>query len=74
MSHVCFPPWVYDIIAADQSVLGLGDLVLRDRERIHPRDGRHDLLLQDPDMYKRCEVELQLGATNENHFIRTIEY
>lgn len=66
--------WVQDIIAADPSVLGLGDLVLRDRERMHPRAGRLDLLLQDPDTYKRYEVELQLGATDEKHIIRTIEY
>ena len=55
--------WVQDIIADDPSILGLGDLVLRDRERIHPRAGRLDLLLQDPSTYKRYEVELQLGAT-----------
>lgn len=66
--------WVQDIIAADPSVLGLGDLVLRDRERIQPRAGRLDLLLQDPETYNRYEVELQLGVTDENHIIRTIEY
>lgn len=66
--------WVQDIIADDPSILGLGDLVLRDRERIHPRAGRLDLLLQDPSTYKRYEVELQLGATDEAHIIRTIEY
>jgi len=48
--------------------------VLRDRERIHPKAGRLDLLLQDPDTKRRYEVELQLGATNESHIIRTIEY
>ncbi|TMM50736.1 hypothetical protein [Sulfitobacter sabulilitoris] len=66
--------WVQDIIAEDPSILGLGELVLRDRERIHPRAGRLDLLLQDPNTYKRYEVELQLGATDETHIIRTIEY
>ena len=66
--------WGQDIIMADPSVLGLGELVLRDRERIQPRAGRLDLLLQDPETYKRYEVELQLGATDENHIIRTIEY
>lgn len=66
--------WVQDIIAEDPSILGLGDLVLRDRERIQPRAGRLDLLLQDPDTPKRFEVELQLGATDETHIIRTIEY
>jgi hypothetical protein len=66
--------WVQNIIADDPSIIGLGELVLRDRERIHPRAGRLDLLLQDPSTYKRYEVELQLGATDETHIIRTIEY
>ncbi|WP_039017405.1 hypothetical protein [Halocynthiibacter namhaensis] len=66
--------WVQDIIANDPSILGIGDLVLRDRERIQSRAGRLDLLLQDPETYKRYEVELQLGATDETHIIRTIEY
>lgn len=66
--------WVQDIIAEDPSVLGLGNLVLRDRERIQPKAGRLDLLLQDTETYKRFEVELQLGATDETHIIRTIEY
>lgn len=66
--------WVQDIIADDPSILGLGDLILRDRERIHPRAGRLDLLLQDPESLKRYEVELQLGSTDEAHIIRCIEY
>lgn len=66
--------WVQDIIADDPSILGLGDLVLRDRERIQNRAGRLDLLLQDTETYKRYEVELQLGATDETHIIRSIEY
>lgn len=66
--------WVQDIIANDPDILGLGDLVLRDRERIQTRAGRLDLLLQDPETYKRYEVELQLGPTDETHIIRSIEY
>jgi hypothetical protein len=66
--------WVQELVAADPSILGLGDLVLRDRERIHPRAGRLDLLLQEPESARRYEVELQLGATDEAHIIRTIEY
>jgi len=66
--------WVQDLIANDPSILGLGDLVLRDRERVHPRAGRLDLLLQDPETKRRYEVELQLGSTDEAHIIRTIEY
>jgi hypothetical protein len=54
--------------------LGLGDLVLRDRERRQTKAGRLDLLLQDPNSYKRYEVELQLGPTDETHIIRCIEY
>jgi hypothetical protein len=66
--------WVQDLLADDPSILGLGDLVLRDRERKQPRAGRLDLLLQDSDTQRRYEVEIQLGATDEAHIIRTIEY
>jgi predicted transport protein len=66
--------WVQNLIAEDPSIVGLGDLVLRDRERIQPRAGRLDLLLQDPDTKRRYEVEIQLGATDEAHIMRTIEY
>lgn len=66
--------WVQSIVADDPSVIGLGDLVLRDIERIQPKAGRLDLLLQDTDTKRRYEVELQLGATDEAHIIRTIEY
>jgi hypothetical protein len=66
--------WVQDQIADDPSILGLGDLVLKDKERMQPNAGRLDLLLQDPETLKRYEVEIQLGATDERHIIRTIEY
>ncbi|HJT32009.1 MAG TPA: hypothetical protein VJ783_08130 [Pirellulales bacterium] len=65
--------WVQDLIAKDPSILGLGDLVLKDKERSQPRAGRLDLLLQDTNV-GRYEVEIQLGPTNESHIIRTIEY
>jgi hypothetical protein len=66
--------WVQSLIAADPSILGLGELVLRDRERIQPKAGRLDLLLQNPETKRRYQVEIQLGATDEAHIIRTIEY
>src|SRR2546428_2004279 len=66
--------WVQQLIADDPSILGLGDLVLRDKERIQPRAGRLDLLLQEPETKRRFEVEIQLGATDETHIIRTVEY
>lgn len=66
--------WVQDRIAEDPSILGLGELVLKDKERIQPAAGRLDLLLQDPDTLRRYEVEIHLGKTDESHIIRTIEY
>lgn len=66
--------WVQDLIAEDPSILGLGDLVLKDKERSQAGSGRLDLLLQDPESLKRYEVEIQVGATDESHIIRTIEY
>lgn len=67
--------WVQDRIVEDASILGLGELVLRDRERLQPTAGRLDLLFQDAELEtERYEVELQLGPTDESHIIRTIEY
>lgn len=66
--------WVQEQIANEPAILGLGDLLLRDKERVQPSGGRLDLLLQDPDTLKRYEVEIQLGATDESHIIRTVEY
>lgn len=66
--------WVQDRIANDPGILGLGDIVLKDRERNQPRAGRLDLLLQDVDSSRRYEIEVQLGAIDESHIIRTIEY
>jgi hypothetical protein len=66
--------WVQQRIAEDPSILGLGDLVLKDKERSQPRAGRLDLLLQDAESSTRYEVEVMLGSTDESHIIRTIEY
>ena len=66
--------WVQDRIAEDPSILGLGDIILKDKERSQPRAGRLDLLLQEADGNRRYEVEVQLGFTDESHIIRTIEY
>jgi predicted transport protein len=66
--------WVQDLIANDPAIIGLGELVFRQSERAQPRGGRLDLLLQDPDTKRRYEIEIQLGATDESHIIRTIEY
>jgi len=66
--------WLQNHIVNDTGLLGLGDLTVKDVERRQPRAGRLDLLLSDPDSGTRYEVEIQLGATDEAHIIRTIEY
>jgi hypothetical protein len=66
--------WAQAHIADDPGCLGLGDLILKDRERLQPRTGRLDLLFQEADSNRRYEVDLQLGKTDESHIIRTIEY
>jgi len=66
--------WVQDRIAEDPKILGLGDLILKDKERRQPKAGRLDLLLQDLESNRRYEVEIQLGRSDESHIIRTIEY
>jgi hypothetical protein len=66
--------WVQKIIYEDPTLLGLGDVIAKDKERRQPNAGRLDLLLQDSETGKRYEVEIQLGSTDETHIIRTIEY
>ena len=66
--------WVQARIAEDPSILGLGDVALKDKERPQPKAGRLDLLLQEVETNRRYEVEVQLGPSDEGHIIRTIEY
>jgi len=66
--------WVQERIGENPTILGLGDVIVKDKERNQPRAGRLDLLLQDADSSSRYEVEIQLGSTEESHIIRTIEY
>ena len=66
--------WLQERLAEDPSLLGLGDLALKGIERRQPKAGRLDLLFSDDNSNTRYEVELQLGATDESHIIRTIEY
>jgi hypothetical protein len=66
--------WVQERIAEDPSILGLGDIVLKDKERNLPRGGRLDLLFQDAESSTRYEIEIMLGSTDESHIIRAIEY
>jgi len=66
--------WLQQRIVDDPTLLGLGELIVKDVERRQPRSGRLDLLMVDPETGTRYEVEIQLGATDEAHIIRTIEY
>jgi hypothetical protein len=66
--------WLQERIVEDAGLLLLGEVEVKDVERRQPRAGRLDLLLQDPEANTRYEVEIQLGATDESHIIRTIEY
>ena len=66
--------WLQNQIIEDPTILGLGDVVVHSQERIQPKGGRLDLLLEDADNATRYEVEIQLGTVDESHIIRTIEY
>ncbi len=66
--------WLQGKIVEDPSLLGFGDLRVIAQEKSLPGRGRLDLLLIDDDKDIRYEVELQLGATDESHIIRTLEY
>ncbi len=66
--------WLQDIIAEDPTILGLGNVKLVERERRQEKAGRLDLMLYDRERNTRYEVELMLGASDESHVIRCIEY
>lgn len=64
--------WVQERIAEDTSLLSLGDLVLKDKERIQPHAGRLDLLCQDAETTKRpkkdwLRFEPRLERSDEIH-------
>ena len=66
--------WLRDRIFEDPAILGLGDMQAVMKEKSQSQGGRLDLLLKNPEDDSMFEVELQLGATDESHIIRTIEY
>jgi hypothetical protein len=65
---------IQDLIASNPAILGLGDdLIKIGKEVTLPSGGRLDFLFASGDD-QRYEVEVQLGATDPSHIIRTIEY
>ena len=49
--------WLQKEIKDNPKVLGLGEVEVKDFERIHPGAGRLDFLLYDADSHTRYEVE-----------------
>jgi hypothetical protein len=66
--------WLQEKISEDPTILGLGDLVVLQRERVQSSGGRIDFLMYEPEEQTRYEVEVMLGTLDESHIIRTIEY
>lgn len=66
--------WLQQQIAADPSLLGLGDLTVFQREKTQPTGGRIDFIMSDALNETRYEIEIMLGSTDPSHIIRTIEY
>jgi hypothetical protein len=66
--------WLQAKISEDPSILGLGDLVMLQRERTQSSGGRVDFLMYEPEEQTRYEIEVMLGTLDESHIIRTIEY
>lgn len=65
---------IQEYIYNNPSVLGLGNLYPISREKAQPSGGRLDMMLASEDGKTRYEVEIQLGATDPSHIIRTLEY
>ena len=65
--------WVQNIIEQNPKLLGLGDLSVIKREKFQSSGGKLDFLMED-DGETRYTIEIQLGNTNPEHIIRTLEY
>ncbi|MCK8044222.1 hypothetical protein MSG37_04955 [Shewanella sp. 1CM18E] len=63
--------WLQDAICDLPSILGLGALTLKDKERVQ-KYGRLDILLQNNDT--RYCVEVMVGKLDPDHLFRGIEY
>lgn len=66
--------WLQERLEEDPTLFKLGDVVIIERERKQSSGGKIDFLLSDPETNTMYEVEIMLGATDESHIIRTIEY
>jgi hypothetical protein len=66
--------WVQQVIVSNPEILGFGNVLVKNVELIQSSGGRLDILLETEDKQIRYEVELQLGATDPSHIIRTLEY
>ena len=66
--------WLQEGIIEDPSILGLGELEIAAREHRQPIGGRIDFLMRDSEAETYYEVEIMLGALDESHIIRTLEY
>lgn len=66
--------WLQDILEKEPTILGLGEIEVYRRERKQSSGGRIDFLMMSADTTIMYEVEIMLGATDESHIMRTIEY
>ena len=66
--------WLHARIKEDPTLLGLGELEVLFDEYHQPSGGILDFLMVDRDAETFYEVEIMLGALDESHIIRTIEY
>lgn len=66
--------WVQQVIVSNPDILGFDNVVVKRVELVQSSGGRLDILLETEDKQIRYEVELQLGATDPSHIIRTLEY
>lgn len=74
--HIIDEKWLHKHLTDNPGLLGreFDDAVVRDIERRQTSGGRLDLLIENVESRTRYEVEIQLGALDESHIIRTIEY
>lgn len=66
--------FIQDLIFTNSEILGLGKFTNVTREHTQATGGRVDLILSGDNLSARYVVEIQLGKTDADHIVRTLEY
>jgi hypothetical protein len=69
-----FERWVIQGVIGKPSILGLGDVVVTNADKMQVKKGRNEFILLDAHNKKQYEVELITGKMSDTGLVRAIEF